>query len=130
MYKRIKVMVLIYLVFGAGYVFAGASSALEQAKSDIVSLIEQGDYSQAQVQMQDLIAGYPGHPDMPETLLWIAEGYFWSGQRDQAKERFQEAHRNHGNKGGAVLGTGFWVPDIKDTGTPVPMDMDYFLNLE
>jgi len=90
MFKKIRLTVFVCIVLTANYVFAGASAELEQAKSNIVFLIEQANYAEAQVQTQKLIASYPEHPDLPETLLWIAEAYFWSGKHDQAKEMHQQ----------------------------------------
>ncbi len=92
MYKKIIISLFLCSVLIVIYAFADAlnNTDLEQEKSNIISLIQQANYAEAQVQTQELIASFPGHPDLPETLYLIAEQYHWSGKLDQTKDLHQQ----------------------------------------
>jgi tetratricopeptide (TPR) repeat protein len=92
MFKKLRLTVFFCIVLMANYVFADTD--IEQAKSNIISLIQQSNYAGAQVQTQNLIAGFPGHPDLPETLYWIAEEYHWSAKFAQSKDLHQQIIQN------------------------------------
>jgi tetratricopeptide (TPR) repeat protein len=64
-------------------------SKLDQAKVNIISLIQQGKYEQAQVQTQELTDDFSGHPDLPQTFYQIARKYEEVKKYDKAIELYQ-----------------------------------------
>ncbi|MDD5063720.1 MAG: tetratricopeptide repeat protein [Phycisphaerae bacterium] len=75
-----------------------ASDRLEQAKSNIVSLVNGGNYTQAQAQIQKLLAGFPKNQALPQALYEIAERYRWSDKSDKyecAKGLYQQIIQNY-----------------------------------
>ena len=59
-----------FVLFGMAEVFfADASPELEQAKLNILSLIKEGNYAEAEVQTQKLLTGFSGHKDIAEAVL-------------------------------------------------------------
>jgi len=79
----------------AGEVLANSSAELKQAKSNILSLIRQNNFAEAQSQTQKLTADFAGHPDLPDTLYWIAERYKWSNRFEDAKRVYQQIVQKH-----------------------------------
>ncbi len=86
-------LVSIGLLFSvaAAEVSADASAKLEQEKSNIISLIQDGNYSQAQVQTQKLLADFSKNPATPETLYDIAGKFRWSHISDRDKDKYGRA---------------------------------------
>ncbi|MFA5251634.1 MAG: tetratricopeptide repeat protein [Phycisphaerae bacterium] len=75
-----------------------ASAKLEQAKSNIVSLVNGGNYAQAKAQTQKLLADFPKNPALPQALYEIAERYRWSDKSDKyecAKGLYQQIIQNY-----------------------------------
>jgi TolA-binding protein len=88
-------LVLIGLLFSAAAakVSADALARLEQEKSNICSLIEQGNYNQAQEQTQKLLADFSNNPALPEALYGIAEKFRWFGASDRDKDKYGRAQK-------------------------------------
>jgi TolA-binding protein len=59
------------------------------AGADILSLIISRDYEQAGKVLDKLCADFTGHPDLPDTLYWIAKSYRWSDRYEKSKELFK-----------------------------------------
>jgi TolA-binding protein len=59
------------------------------ARADVLSLIISRDYDQAERALDKLCVDFAGHPDVPETLYWIAKSYRWSDRYEKSKELFQ-----------------------------------------
>jgi tetratricopeptide (TPR) repeat protein len=70
-------LVFIGLLFfvAIGEVFADASAELEQAKSNILSLMQQGNFTEAEVQTQKLLIDFSSHKGTPQGLYDIAYRY-------------------------------------------------------
>jgi len=64
--------------------FAEVSAELEQAKSNIISLIRDSNYAEADVQMQELISNFSTEKNLAEAIHEIAQQY-------QESEKFVEA---------------------------------------
>jgi len=86
------IVVISFVLFAAtGEIIADTSAGLEQAKSNIISLIQESKYAEAQVQTQKLITDFSTNPpDLPEALYWIADGYRWEVKHEQAKNLYQQ----------------------------------------
>lgn len=75
---------------------AEALARLSQEKSNIVSLIKDGDYASAQTLTQKLLADFPQNPALPEALYEIAETFLLYGASDRDKDKYgraQEVYR-------------------------------------
>jgi TolA-binding protein len=59
------------------------------SRGDFVSIVTSQDYAQVQKAIDKLVADFKEHPDLPETLYWIAEKYKWSFNFTQAKQVYQ-----------------------------------------
>jgi TolA-binding protein len=93
-------LVFVGLLFSvaAAEVSADASAELEQAKSNIISLVNGGNYAQAQTQTQKLLADFPKNPALPQALYEIAERFRWSDKSDKyecAKGLYQQIIQNY-----------------------------------
>lgn len=75
--------------------FAEVCTELEQAKSDILSLIRKNDFAGAQVQTQQLIVDSAGTPDCLGPLYDVAEEYEWASKFEEAKNIHQQIEQNH-----------------------------------
>ena len=87
--------VAIVLIGSLFFMAADASAELEQAQSNIISLVKEGNYAQAQVQTQGLIADFSGNPALPETLYLIAEEYYWARRLEEANNLYQQIIKDH-----------------------------------
>lgn len=65
-----------------------ASTEIDQAKTNVISLIKASNYAQAKVQTQELIADFSRNPDLPETIYKIAEEFRWSTRPDKEKYEY------------------------------------------
>jgi TolA-binding protein len=74
-------------------VSADASAELEQAKSNIVSLINDGNHTEAQIQTQKLLADFSDNPALPGALYEIAERFRWSHISDRDKDKYVHAQK-------------------------------------
>ncbi|MDD5063672.1 MAG: tetratricopeptide repeat protein [Phycisphaerae bacterium] len=72
-------------------VSADTSARVEQAKSNIISFIKDGNYIEAQSQTQKLLADFPANSALPETLYDIAENFRWYGSSDRDKDKYERA---------------------------------------
>jgi len=63
---------------------------LESQGTQILSLINAGDFSQAQAAAAKLIADFNDAPELPETLHWIAKHYEWLIRYDTAKDMHEK----------------------------------------
>lgn len=97
----VKVTLMPLVLFGfvlfrmAGECFADTPAELKQAKSSIVSLINDGKYTQAQAQTQKLIADFPENPALPEALYEVADKYQWATKYEQVNSLYQQIIQNH-----------------------------------
>jgi outer membrane protein assembly factor BamD (BamD/ComL family) len=87
------VFIGLLLSVAAAKVSADASADLERAKSSVISLINDGKYSQAQMQTQKLFAGFSKNPALPEALYEIAERFRWFGASDRDKDKYGRAQK-------------------------------------
>jgi TolA-binding protein len=85
--------VFIGLLFSvaAAKVAAEESAKLEQAKSNIISLIGVGNYTEAQAQTQKLLSDFSKEQALPQALYEIAEKFRWSGASDKDKDKYGRA---------------------------------------
>jgi tetratricopeptide (TPR) repeat protein len=64
------------------------------AKASVQSLIMSKDYNGAEEALDKMVTDFPEHPDLPESLYWIAERYEWSGRYEDAKRVHQQIIQN------------------------------------
>jgi TolA-binding protein len=74
-----------------------ARASLGLARMEVVSLIAAKDYKAAGQAFDKLVTTFSGHPDLPETLYWIAEGYRWAKEYEKAKSIYQQIMQNYPN---------------------------------
>lgn len=65
------------------------------AKANIQSLIMSKDYGAAGEALNEMVEDFPEHPDLPESLYWIAERYSWEGLFDDSNSLFQQIIQNY-----------------------------------
>ncbi len=65
------------------------------ARAEVLSLLIAHDYSRANEALDKLTIDFKGHPDLPETLYWIAEGYRWGNRYEKAKLTHEQIVRNY-----------------------------------
>jgi TolA-binding protein len=66
-----------------------SKAALGLARASTLSLIISRDYDKAEIVLDKLISDFSGHPDLPDTLYWIAKSYRWSDRYEKSKELFK-----------------------------------------
>jgi TolA-binding protein len=95
LFSAAAVLACIGLLFSvaAAKISAEELAALEQAKSNIVSLISDGNYAQAQMQTQNLFADFYDNPELPGTLYEIAEKFRWFGASNRDKDKYGRAEK-------------------------------------
>jgi len=86
MYKKIVIILSFLIVLIVIYAFANPSTDLEQAKSNIISLIQQANYAEAQVQTQQLLTDFAGDEKIAETIWQIAAKYKQMQEYEKACE--------------------------------------------
>ncbi len=59
-------------------------------RAEVLSLIVSQDYGQAGAALDKLIADFNSHPDLPDTLYWVARGYEWQDKYEYAKNIFEQ----------------------------------------
>jgi TolA-binding protein len=57
---------------------------------EVLSLIVSQDFGRAEDVLDNLITDFSEHPDLPDTLYWIAERYRWSDKYEKAKELYKQ----------------------------------------
>lgn len=65
-------------------------AALGLARAEVLFLIISQDYDKAEELLYKLAADFSGHPDLPDTLYWVAERYRWSDKYEKAKELYKQ----------------------------------------
>jgi len=85
---------LMFLATGAKC-FAEASAELEQAKSNVISLIQERNFAEAEVQTQELITNFTRDPDLQDALYSIAREYEWKDRYGNAKSIYQQMIESH-----------------------------------
>lgn len=65
------------------------------SRTDVLALILSGKHRAAEKKFRRLLAGFSGHPELPDTLYWIAERYRWAGKNKEAKRIYKQIMRNH-----------------------------------
>ncbi len=70
-------------------------AGLGLARAEALSLIISRDYRRAEEVLDKLIADFSGHPDLPDTLYWIAERYRWSDKYEKAKKLYKKIIQEH-----------------------------------
>ena len=90
-------LVFVILLFSvvAFKISADESVALEQAKSNIISLIQNSNYAEANVQTQELSTDLSLNPALLEALFEIAEKYRESNRYEEEKAVFQQIIKNY-----------------------------------
>ena len=85
MYNKINSISLAFvsLLFSVAVFPVNASTEIDQAKSNITSLIKEGNYAQAEIQTQALLDNIAPSPDLSEAIYEIAERYRWSNKSDK-----------------------------------------------
>jgi TolA-binding protein len=105
-FTLVSLVLFIFLLFGiTGECFANVPVELEQTKSNIISLIQEGNYAQAHVQTQQLIADLANKPGLPKALYEIADKYcstsvrgpaiLWATKYENSKYIYEQIKRNH-----------------------------------
>ena len=61
---------------------------LAVARTNIMYLIEWGQYRKAQEAIDKLIADFPGHMDLPEAIYSFGKRYQWSNEYDKANNTY------------------------------------------
>jgi len=61
---------------------------LAVARTNIMYLIEWGQYQKAQEAIDKLIADFPGHMDLPEAIYSFGKRYEWSNEYDKANKTY------------------------------------------
>jgi outer membrane protein assembly factor BamD len=65
-------------------------------RTEIFSLINSQDYNEAEAAVDKMVADFKGHPDLPETLYWIADRYRWSNNHfKEANDIYQHIIKNY-----------------------------------
>ena len=96
-----KVLLLSSVLFGllffemAAECFADTSDQLEQAKTDVISLINSGDDTAVQAAIVRLTTDFAKDTGLPEALYYIAGTYAWSGKFDKAGVIYQDIITDH-----------------------------------
>jgi len=72
-----------------------STGLLTEQMSNIISIIQQNNFSEAMAQTQNLIADFPGHPDLPEALYEIARQLEWRLKMEDANDTYQQIVQNH-----------------------------------
>jgi len=103
MFKKIVITLFFCIVLIVIYAFANASTDLEQAKSNIISLIQEGNYAEAQVQTQKILSDFSEHEDIAKTAWQIAKKYDELKEYDKAFELNQYNIEHFSNDANAVL---------------------------
>ena len=70
--------------------FVYTSAELSKEMSNIVPLVNQGDYAQAQTLTQKLIADFSKDPELPKALSDIADRYRWADKYEEAKTIYRQ----------------------------------------
>ncbi len=60
------------------------------ARAEVLSLIISRNYDKAEEILARLVGDFSGHPDLPDTLYWIADRYRWSDRYEKAKNIYQQ----------------------------------------
>jgi TolA-binding protein len=97
LFSAAAALVVIGLLFSvaAAKVSADESARLEQGKSNIYSLIEQGNFEQAQEQTGKLLADFSRNSALPQALYEIAEKFRWSHISDRDKDKYVYAENTY-----------------------------------
>jgi tetratricopeptide (TPR) repeat protein len=77
------------------------------ARANVLSFILSQKFDQADATIDELTADFADHPDLPDALYWIAEGYRWAHRWEDAKDLYQKVVKNYPNSsaaGGARIG--------------------------
>ncbi|MBN2019516.1 MAG: tetratricopeptide repeat protein [Sedimentisphaerales bacterium] len=94
MFRKVELIPLVLFIFVlsgmAGECFADASVELEQAKSNILSLIREDNYARARAQTHRLLTDFPKKPALTEALYSIAQQYELSDKYDDANDIYQQ----------------------------------------
>jgi TolA-binding protein len=85
---------LLLTVIGAK-VSTDTLAELKQVKSNIVYLIEQGNYDQAQEQTQKVLFEFSENPALPATLYEIAHEYQRATKYEQVNDLYQHIIQNY-----------------------------------
>jgi len=61
------------------------------SRVEVFSLIESQDYNNAESAVDKMVVDFADHPDLPETLYWIADRFRWSNNHfEDAKQVYQQ----------------------------------------
>ena len=80
-----------FVLFGMAEVcLADVSAELEQAKLNVISLVKEGNYAEAEVQTQKLLTDFSKHKDIAEAVCKIADQYYQLQRHQQADKLYQK----------------------------------------
>jgi len=65
------------------------------ARVEVMSLILYYNCDLAKEALDKLVADFAGHPDLPETIYWLAERHRWAREYEQAKNLYQQIIQDH-----------------------------------
>jgi len=101
MFKKLRLTVFFCIMLATSYVFADTD--LEQVKANIISLIQQTNYAEAQAQTQQLLTDFPEHEDIARSVWQIAKTYDDAKEYDRAFELNQYNITHFSNDANVVL---------------------------
>lgn len=95
--RREIILKAVILVSGLVFCLAPyrASGDVFSDKEQIESLIQAGELTDAQAQIEQLKTDYSQDPQLPCALFWIGRRYEWSNRDDKAKEIYQQIIQNY-----------------------------------
>jgi TolA-binding protein len=108
-----KVLLVSLVLFGimsfqiAGDCFAATGDTLDQAKQNVISLIDAGQYATAESATNKLVSDFSGNKGLPEALYWIAERFERFDKFEESNQINRQIIQNYTNNpwaGKATLG--------------------------
>jgi TolA-binding protein len=74
---------------------SASKAQLGLSRVEVLSHIISKNYDQAKQELNQLIADFPSHPNLPDTLFRVAERYEWSLKFEESKSAYQKIVQNH-----------------------------------
>jgi TolA-binding protein len=65
------------------------------ARIEVLSRLVDRDYDGAQQALDELVADFKGHPDLPESLCNIAEGFRWGHKWERARNLYKQIKQDY-----------------------------------
>jgi len=70
-------------------------AALGISRGKVLSLIVSQDFDAAGQALDEMVASFPNHPNLPDELYWIARKYGWSERHEEEKAVYQQILQNY-----------------------------------